>query len=116
MPFILYNDPDYYYRGARQNAEDTEISEAQMLAWEQAQEQSTASATAAAAALAARKDVDAIEAAETKADAQVQTFLNFTPVELDAWVNANITGAGNKTVFKVLGRLAQVAARGRALR
>lgn len=67
-------------------------------------------------AAAARAEADATEAAAAKLDNKVQTFLNFTPVELDAWIEANITGAGNKVAFKVLGRLAQTAARGKVLR
>lgn len=64
----------------------------------------------------ARRAADATDAAEAKADAQVQMFLNFTLAQLDTWVETNITGAGNKTAFKVLGRLAQAAARGKVLR
>lgn len=60
--------------------------------------------------------LDAQEAATAKLDAQVQQFLNMTPGDLDAWVDANITGTGPRTAFKVLGRLAQHAARGRILR
>lgn len=71
---------------------------------------------AARSAASARENADATEAAEVKVDANVQTFLNFTPMQLDAWIEANITGAGNKTAFKVLGRLAQAAARGKVLR
>lgn len=64
----------------------------------------------------ARRAIDVAEADSVKVDNQVQTFLNFTQAELDAWIEANITGAGNKTAFKVLGRLAQAASRGRILR
>lgn len=64
----------------------------------------------------ARLAADEADTAEAKVDAQVQMFLNFTRAQLDTWVETNITGAGNKTAFKVLGRLAQAAARGRVLR
>lgn len=63
-----------------------------------------------------RITADAADAAEVRADNQVQAFLDFSPKQLDAWIEANITGAGNKTAIKVLGRLAQAAARGRTLR
>lgn len=71
---------------------------------------------AARNSLTAREIADTTDAEEVKADNQVQAFLNFTPAQLDAWIESNVTGAGNKTGFKVLGRLAQAAARGRALR
>ena len=64
----------------------------------------------------ARADLDAGEAAAVKADNQVQTFLNMTPAELDAWVEANIPAGGQRTAFKVLGRIALAAGRGRVLR
>lgn len=60
--------------------------------------------------------LDIEEAAAVKLDAQVMQFLNMTPIELNAWVDANITGTGLRTALKVLGRLAQHAARGRKLR
>jgi malate synthase len=71
-----------------------------------------------------RHDADAAEAAAVKADAQVQTFLNFTPAQLDAWVDNNIGTAATlaelktrcSTAFKVLGRIALAGGRGRKLR
>jgi len=84
-------------------------SAAELLAWEA---EHVASKNANAARLAA----DEADTAEAKVDAQVQMFLNFSLAQLDTWVDTNITGAGNKTAFKVLGRLAQAAARGRVLR
>lgn len=71
---------------------------------------------AAEAPRRSRLAADEADTAEAKVDAQVQTFLNFSLAQLDAWIDANITGAGNKTAFKVLGRLAQAAARGKVLR
>lgn len=79
----------------------------------------------AATAAAARLSTDASEQASVKLDAQVQTFLNFTPAQLDAWVATNIEAAGltlaqvkanSGTAFKVLGRIALAAGRGRTLR
>lgn len=75
-----------------------------------------AATEAISAPIRARAAADEADAEQVKADNKVQTFLNFTPTELDAWIDANITGVGNKTAFKVLGRLAQAAARGRKLR
>lgn len=71
-----------------------------------------------------RAAVDVTEAAAVKADAQVVTFLNFTPAQLDAWVDNNIGTAATlaalkvacATAFKVLGRIALAAGRGRTLR
>jgi hypothetical protein len=71
-----------------------------------------------------RAAVDATEAAAVKADAQVVTFLNFTPAQLDTWVDNNIGAAASlaalkiacATAFKVLGRIALAAGRGRSLR
>lgn len=63
-----------------------------------------------------RKMADAVECEQAKANNDVVAFLNMTPAELDAWVGANITGAGAQIAFKVLGRLAQNAARGKPLR
>lgn len=60
--------------------------------------------------------LDAAEQAAVKADSQVQTFLNFSPAQLDAWVDANIANGASKTAFKVLGRIALAAGRGRTLR
>lgn len=60
--------------------------------------------------------LDAEEAAAVKADGQVQTFLNMTPADLDEWVDANIPAGGQRTAFKVLGRIALAAGRGRVLR
>ena len=59
---------------------------------------------------------DVTEEASVKAEAQVQAFLNMTPAQLDAWIDTNITGAGNKTAFKILGRIVLAAGRGRRLR
>lgn len=71
-----------------------------------------------APALATQQRVtqDAAEREVCKVDPDVAAFLNFTPAQLDAWVDANITGAGNKVAFKVLGKLALMGARGRPLR
>ena len=71
-----------------------------------------------------RRAVDAAEALTVKADAQVLAFLNFTPAQLDTWVDNNIGGAATlgalktacSTAFKVLGRIALAAGRGRTLR
>lgn len=74
---------------------------------------------APALAAAVRIAVDATDAATCVADPNVATFLNMSPADLDAWVDTNITGAGNaaaRTAFKVLGKLALTAARGRKLR
>lgn len=77
------------------------------LAAEQAERQSTAGV---------RRSTDATEHAAAKGAANVQTFLNFTPAELDAWCDANLPAGGTRVMGKVLGRLAQQAARGKALR
>src|SRR3990167_10217572 len=45
---------------------------------------------------------DAAEEASVKAEAQVQAFLNMTPTQFDAWVDANIPSGGQRTAFKVL--------------
>ena len=79
---------------------------------------------AAGLAAAARIADDVAEQATVKADNQVQTFLNFTPAQLDNWVDNNIVGAATLaalrtacgTAFKVLGRIALAAGRGRFLR
>lgn len=60
--------------------------------------------------------LDAEECSQAKIDAQVQTFLNMTPAQLDAWCDANLPVGGTRTMGKVLGRLAQNAARGQKLR
>jgi hypothetical protein len=80
--------------------------------------------TAEQVAVAARNAIDAAEAASVKADSQVVTFLNFTPVQLDAWIDTNIGTAATLVAvrtacvvaFKVLGRIALAAGRGRSLR
>lgn len=63
-----------------------------------------------------RRVLDDAECEAAKIDGQIVAFLNMTPAQLDTWVDANITGAGPRTAFKILGRLAQNAARGKALR
>ena len=71
-----------------------------------------------------RLALDAAEAAAVKADNQVIAFLNFTPAQLDSWIDTNIGGAATLaavraacvTAFKVLGRIALAAGRGRTLR
>ena len=63
-----------------------------------------------------RRVLDDAECEAAKIDNQIVQFLNMTSTQLDAWVDANITGAGPRTAFKVLGRLAQNAARGKVLR
>lgn len=60
--------------------------------------------------------LDSDEAAAAKVDAQILTFLNMTPAQLDAWCDANLPVGGTRTMGKVLGRLAQNAARGQRLR
>ena len=69
--------------------------------------------------------LDAAEQAAVKADAQVLSFLNMTPAQLDTWVDNNIGAAGltlaqvkanSSIAFKVLGRIALAAGRGRILR
>lgn len=63
-----------------------------------------------------RKVLDAAECDAAKIDGQIVAFLNMTPIELDAWVTANIIGVGPQTALKILGRLTQNAARGKPLR
>lgn len=74
---------------------------------------------AASQAAAQRAAADAVDLAACSADPAITAFLNMSPAELDAWVDTNITGAGNaaaRTAFKVLGKLALIGARGRKLR
>jgi hypothetical protein len=73
---------------------------------------------APAQAVAQRIAADAVDVGVCAVDPNVTAFLNMTPAELDAWVDANITGvvAPVRTAFKVLGKLALVGARGRQLR
>lgn len=71
---------------------------------------------AARTATAARLAADTTEAAAVKVEAQVQTFLNMTPSELDQWCDSNLPAGGTRVMGKVLGRLAQSAARGQKLR
>ena len=63
-----------------------------------------------------RKVLDTQECEQAKIHAQTITFLNMTPAELDAWCDANLPAGGTRTMGKVLGRLAQNAARGKTLR
>ena len=63
-----------------------------------------------------RKALDDAESAEAKVHAQTIQFLNMTPTELDAWCDQNLPAGGTRIVGKVLGRLAQQAARGKFLR
>jgi len=71
-----------------------------------------------------RVALDVAEAAVVQADSQVVTFLNFSPTQLDNWVDNNIGNAATlaalkttcSTAFKVLGRITLAAGRGRSLR
>lgn len=63
-----------------------------------------------------RKALDDAEADQARVHAQTITFLNMTPAELDAWCDQNLPAGGTRTMGKVLGRLAQQAARGKVLR
>lgn len=95
-------------------------------AWRQSGATVTIDPAIAAQIVAARvrMEDDATEQAAVKADAQVQTFLNFSPAQLDNWVDNNIIGAATLgalrtacgTAFKVLGRIALAAGRGKFLR
>lgn len=67
-------------------------------------------------ALDPRRIIDDAECEAAKIDGQIVAFLNMTPAQLDVWVDTNITGAGPRTAFKILGRLAQNAARGKTMR
>ena len=78
----------------------------------------------AEAAAISRAAIDDAECAAAKQDNQERAFLNMTPAELDTWIDNNIAAAGTlavlrtntATALRVLGRLAQNAARGRRLR
>jgi hypothetical protein len=76
-------------------------------------------------ATATRIATDLTEAAAVQADSNVQTFLNFTPAQLDNWIANNVSGAGLtlaqvktglNTGLQVIGRIALAAGRGRTLR
>lgn len=90
----------------------------------QAEEQAWADGAAARQAEADRLATDATEQTAVKASSQVQAFLNFTPTQLDNWIDTNIGAAATLTAvraacviaFKVLGRIALAAGRGRTLR
>lgn len=79
---------------------------------------------AAGQAVSLRRSTDATEAALVKADANVLTFLNMSPTDLDAWIDQNIGSAGTPAAavvkvvvaLKVLGRIALAAGRGKSLR
>lgn len=71
---------------------------------------------AASQAVAQRVAADATDLAACAADPQVTAFLNMSPAELDAWVDANIPAGASRVAFKVLGKLALTGARGRQFR
>lgn len=71
---------------------------------------------AAAQAGAQRIAADAADLTVCKADPNVVAFLNMSPADLDAWVDANIPAGASRVAFKVLGKLALAGARGRQLR
>lgn len=70
----------------------------------------------AAQAVAQRVAADAVDLGVCAVDPNVVAFLNMSPADLDAWVDANIPAGASRTAFKVLGKLALTGARGRQLR
>lgn len=71
---------------------------------------------APAQAVAQRVAADAVDLGVCAVDPNVVAFLNMSPAELDAWVDANIPAGASRVAFKVLGKLALTGARGRQFR
>lgn len=67
-------------------------------------------------AVAQRVAADVVDLGTCSQDPNVTAFLNMSPAELDAWVDANIPAGASRVAFKVLGKLALTGARGRQLR
>lgn len=71
---------------------------------------------APAQAVAQRVAADAVDLGVCAVDPNVVAFLNMSPADLDAWVDANIPAGASRVAFKVLGKLALTGARGRQFR